>query len=201
MSNLKPARVREDREVRRAQIVDGAIRIIGEQGYKGFTIQELAARCGLSNAGLLYYFESKDHLLLSLLDEMERREEELLAPLVALATDSESAVNGHAATIGFLRGMSERQVAEPEQSRFLAILHAESLNPTHPAHRWFADREAETVEILMRLIEPCTTDPASSARQLIALLHGLTTYWLRWGDSFDLPAEFERGALALLPRP
>ena len=62
-------RVREDPKVRRSQIVDEAIRIIGEYGYYGFTVQALAERCQLSNAGLLHYFGNKDDLLLALLDE------------------------------------------------------------------------------------------------------------------------------------
>jgi len=61
---------REEPSLRREQILDETIRILGEQGYHGFTIQELAKRCGLSNAGLLYYFGSKDLLLIAVLDEI-----------------------------------------------------------------------------------------------------------------------------------
>jgi len=49
-------------EVRREQILEEAISILGRLGYHGFTIHELAERCGLSNAGLLYHFPSKDQL-------------------------------------------------------------------------------------------------------------------------------------------
>ena len=75
----KKTRTRENPAIRRAQIVDEGIKIIGERGYNGFTIQALAERCSMSNAGLLHYFESKDALLLSLLDEIERREIEIVA--------------------------------------------------------------------------------------------------------------------------
>jgi AcrR family transcriptional regulator len=62
---------------------DQAIRIIGQRGYAGFGIQELAQRCQLTNAGLLYHFGSKDRLLIALLEDRDRRD--AVASIVGLA--------------------------------------------------------------------------------------------------------------------
>jgi AcrR family transcriptional regulator len=62
--------------VRRAAMLDEAICMLGEHGFNGLTVQGLAERCAISNAGLLYYFAAKDELLLAVLDEFELRERE-----------------------------------------------------------------------------------------------------------------------------
>lgn len=59
---------------RRLAILDEAIQIIGEQGYRGSSINDLAKRCGLTTAGLLHHFGSKDGLLIALLEERDRRD-------------------------------------------------------------------------------------------------------------------------------
>src|ERR1700741_3608955 len=62
-------RRRMDPELRRQQILDEAIRLIGQLGYQGFTVQELALRCSLTKGGLLHYFGSKEQLLVAILEE------------------------------------------------------------------------------------------------------------------------------------
>src|ERR1700741_5612700 len=84
-------RVRAKPENRRAQILDEAIRLIGERGYNRFTIQELAQRCQLSNPGLLHYFGSKEDLLVALLEDRDRRAAEVVAGVAGLTNHSEGA--------------------------------------------------------------------------------------------------------------
>ena len=74
---------RDNPEVRREQILEEAISILGRLGYHGFTIHELAERCGLSNAGLLYHFPSKNQLFVAVVQELEQREIRALALLIA----------------------------------------------------------------------------------------------------------------------
>lgn len=192
-------RLRENPQVRRSQIVDEAIRIVGEFGYYGFTVQALAERCDLSNAGLLHYFGSKDSLLLALLDEIERREEEAIAPLLATLEDRPPiAGNKQARLLQVMEAMAARAAQAPEQTRFLAVLQAEALEPTHPAHDWFAQRDAETIALLLRLIDPATAKPHAMTRYLISILRGLTGQWLRDRDGFDLVQEFSDAAKRML---
>lgn len=192
-------RIREAPEVRRAQIIDEAIRIVGELGYYGLTVQGLARRCGLSNAGLLYYFGSKSGLLLALLDEIERREEEAIAPIVSMIEDEGPGLEKRRKAITELIGEMARRVAENrEQGKFVAMLQAESMEPSHPAHQWFAQREKETIELLVRLLEPLTDAPQPLARCLTALPHGMVGQWLRSEQEFDLAEECEACAGILL---
>jgi AcrR family transcriptional regulator len=78
---------------RRNQILDETLRIVGQRGYHGFGISELAARCGLSKPGVLHHFGTKEQLLIALLEDCETKEKAELAEafLPAYATaDSQS---------------------------------------------------------------------------------------------------------------
>lgn len=195
-------RNREDAVVRKAQIIDQALQIVGELGYYGFTIQGLAERCGISNAGLLYYFGSKDKLLLALLDEIERRGEDRVEHLVAAATqDAQSTEQTYAATVALLQEMVAQFLADVTQTRFVAALQLESMNEAHPAHAWFRDRETETIDLFTQLASPWTDEPLSAARQLNALMNGLGQQWLRAGETFDLVEEWDRALRVVLPGP
>lgn len=192
-------RTREAPEVRRARILDEAIRLIGERGYYGFTIQELAQRCGLTNPGLLHYYPSKPVVLLAALAEMEARETEVIEPIVQQAERALAGSNGRLAVLGVLRAILVRGSANREMIRFLAELQSESLSPDHPAFSWWLRREAAMLDLFARLLHPFVADPAAIARQTLALIDGLSLQWLRAGEAMDLAAEWDRMLLRLLP--
>jgi AcrR family transcriptional regulator len=196
MKNDKPPRRRESPAIRRALIVDEAIRFIGERGYNGFTVQALAEQCGLSNAGLLYYFGSKDQLLISLLDEVERRETENVAPLANERADGEGSP---ARTFQILRTIVKGFVDRPEIGRFALVLQSEALDRLHPAHEWFSIREKAVLKLFAQLASPLVEDPKSCARQLVALMFGLEQQWIRADQDFDLLAEWEKAIGMILP--
>jgi AcrR family transcriptional regulator len=200
MSKAK-TRVREDPVVRRAQIVDEGIRIIGEKGYNGFTVQALAERCGLSNAGLLHYFESKDRLLLALLDEIERREMDAVSPLLAIAFAAlEAGDQPNDIIYSALEAMICCYLDRPEIGRFITVLQAESLDPSHPAHSWFEQVDRETRELFERLISGLCVDPEMKSRQLFALFNGISLQWFRADRQFDIRATWAAAIRDLLPQ-
>jgi AcrR family transcriptional regulator len=55
---------------RREQILDAAFRVAVRKGLEGLTVREVAAEAGLSNGLVFFHFESKEALLLSLLDKL-----------------------------------------------------------------------------------------------------------------------------------
>jgi TetR/AcrR family transcriptional regulator, cholesterol catabolism regulator len=70
---------RYDRQL--AKILEHATAIFYEKGYEGASIRDLSRSCGMSLAGLYYYFESKEkllyviqrHLFLSVMDLVRER--------------------------------------------------------------------------------------------------------------------------------
>jgi AcrR family transcriptional regulator len=194
-------RLREDPVVRRQQIVDEAIRVIGQHGFNGFTIQRLAAQCGLSNAGLLHYFGSKDALLIALLDEIERQETEILAPLVATARMvGDGSATALAARMQALRTIVARFAERPEVGRFTTTLQSEALDATHPAHIWFRERQQAALKLFEDMVEGFVPQPHATAQLLFALMNGLELIWLRADKNFDLLTAWDEGVGRLVIR-
>ena len=52
---------------RRTQIMDAAVKLFGEVGYRSTSLRDIATRVGITHPGLLYHFNSKEDLLLAVL--------------------------------------------------------------------------------------------------------------------------------------
>lgn len=185
---------------RRQQIIDATRAIVAEKGYNGFGLQEVAARCSLTKPGLLHHFASKEALLLAVLRDCDARDraigEEIGTPL------PEAGIRPDLARGRFLEGMRRllaHNLTDPEMLRFYAVLRVEALNPRHPAHAALARREAGKLAILAECLTGWVEHPMSGARQLLAMLSGLEEQWLREGDAFDLPTEWDRALERLFP--
>jgi AcrR family transcriptional regulator len=191
-----------DLEARRAQIVDEAIRAIGQRGYHGFTVLEIAHRCGLTNGGVLYHFGSKEKLFVAVLEERDRREAEEVAP-VSADLESQNPGRSHASlttVLKVLRLIMARCSTQPELVRLYAVLQSESLDHAHPAHDYFLRREAMALQGFKKMVKPHVAHPQSTARQIHALMDGLSLQWLREEQNFDLVAEWDRAIALVLPR-
>jgi AcrR family transcriptional regulator len=183
---------------RRKQILDAALRIIGERGYHGFGLQELATRCGLTKAGLLHHFGSKDRLLIALLREREARDE---SAIVASLRDHASTAGDEGTSpdvlVEVFRAIVLRNTTQPELIRLSSVLRTEALNENHPAHGYFRQHEAAKLAIVEEMLAPFVEHARSTARQIIALMSGLEEQWLREGAAVDLVAEWDRAASKL----
>ncbi|MGB0498880.1 MAG: TetR family transcriptional regulator C-terminal domain-containing protein [Rubricella sp.] len=78
-------RTRIQREKREA-ILEAALDVFSQHGFRGATLDQIADRAGLSKPNLLYYFEGKEAIHIQLL---ERLLEEWLDPLRALDPDGD----------------------------------------------------------------------------------------------------------------
>src|ERR1700730_16642205 len=67
---------------RRAQILDAALQVIADRGFRGASIKRIAERAGLKSPALIYwYFKDKPALFEAMLDEM--------APFLATVADAD----------------------------------------------------------------------------------------------------------------
>jgi hypothetical protein len=87
-----------------------------------------------------------------------------------------------------------RNSRQSEIVRLFAVLEAESLTPSHPAHDYFADRQRRTIDRLARVVKGRAADPVRLARAIIAMMDGLQIQWLRNPTEIDLVAEWEAAA-------
>ncbi|MDF0540872.1 TetR/AcrR family transcriptional regulator [Sphingobium sp. H39-3-25] len=184
---------------RRRLILEQAATIVSECGYNGFGLQELAARCGLTKPGLLHHFPSKEALLVAVLRDRDRRDE---IAVVAATRAHTSAGNPPGPSLSEVRetlhAIVARNGSQPELVRLYAVLRAEALSPSHPAHDYFNAREAAARDLFAQMLSPHVADPPAAARYVMALMLGLEMQWLRDGLSFDLVEAWDGAVSALL---
>ncbi|MBU2982147.1 TetR family transcriptional regulator C-terminal domain-containing protein [Lentibacter algarum] len=77
-STKRPTRIQREKT---REILEAALDVFSERGFRGSTIDMIATRAGLSKPNILYYFDSKEAIHKALLDELLKT---WLAPLYAL---------------------------------------------------------------------------------------------------------------------
>ncbi len=192
-------RIRATAADRREQILTEATRLIGQRGYNGFIIQELAQRCRLTNAGILHHFGSKENLLIALLQYRDQRSASAVTTEVGLALRDRRAVKLTLdEALALFHAIVASNVMQPELLRLYSVLSAEALDQTHPAHEYFVKREADALGAFAKIVAPHVKHPRSMARQMLALMAGLEQQWLRANQQFDLVAAWDDAATLLL---
>jgi len=169
---------------KRREIIDQAMALFGEVGYRGASLREIAARCGISHPGLLHHFPTKESLLLAVL---EHRDE---VDSVWLTAEDEDPVAG----LRRLVEVVERNVGRRPIVELYAVLSAEATSADHPAHEYFQDRYRRTLAAVQATYERARdlgalregVDPATAARQLVAVMDGLQVQWLLDGGATDM---------------
>ncbi|MBI2717348.1 MAG: TetR family transcriptional regulator C-terminal domain-containing protein [Rhizobiales bacterium] len=120
MSQAKPAQARKTRIQAQNEglILDAALEVFSAYGYRGSTVDQIAAKCGLSKPNLLYYFRRKEDIYTAVL---ERTLTGWLEPLRALDPDGDPV----AELTGYITAKMELSRDNPEASRLFAneILH------------------------------------------------------------------------------
>lgn len=165
---------------KREEILTTALDVIARTGYGRTSVRELASAVGLSQAGLLHYFTSKEDLFAEILlkrDQVDhdRSEPEAGSEIAALA----SIVRHNAEVPGLVQ--------------LYARFSVEATEPGHPAHEAFVRRYEEIRSVLAREITarqedgdlPAAIDATRIANLLIAVSDGLQTQWLLDPD-FDM---------------
>jgi AcrR family transcriptional regulator len=67
----------------RERILEVAMELFTQQGYEATSLRQIADRLGVTKAALYYHFQSKDELLLALLEPAQQMIDELLDRLAA----------------------------------------------------------------------------------------------------------------------
>ncbi|MEK8169927.1 helix-turn-helix domain-containing protein [Streptomyces sp. M19] len=101
-----------------------------ERGYHNASLAEIADRAGLTQAGVLHYFRSKERLLTGVLELRDQVDIETLGP-----------ERPHGlAFVHHLVDTARRNAERPGIVRLYAVLSAESVTEGHPAQAYFRER-------------------------------------------------------------
>ena len=162
--------------VTRSLVVDVAMELFGEVGYRSASLREIAARCGITHPGLLHHFSTKAALLSAVLARRDEQDTARYVPLTGSAVDQ----------LRRLLGLVEHNVGAPALVELHVTLSAEATDPSHPAHAWCVTRYAKTRRLFREVFERAAADgvlrpdvePATAAAALTALMDGLQVQWL-----------------------
>jgi AcrR family transcriptional regulator len=96
MTNFQRARSEEQREIRRRAILDTTAAMLEEMPIGEISLNELSRRVGLAKSNVLRYFESREAILLELLDRAWRQWVADLPALVHAGIDQDAPVGRRA---------------------------------------------------------------------------------------------------------
>jgi AcrR family transcriptional regulator len=182
---------------KREEILERALEVIAREGYRGASVKELADAVGLSQAGLLHYFDSKEDLFTEILrkrDEVDSRQ----------FGDGSAPDHLRDGFIGIIRYNTE----VPGLVQLFSRMAVDAADPEHPAHKYFLERGASLRANFVDTLREQQArgeltdrmDAETLARVLQAVADGLQLQWMQ-DPSIDMAATVSALFDALDPRP
>ncbi|MFD7508438.1 TetR family transcriptional regulator [Streptomyces sp. NPDC059853] len=112
MANFQRARSEEQREIRRRAVLDTAAGMLEEMPVGALSLNELSRRVGLAKSNVLRYFESREAILLALLDRAWRQWTADLPALLDAAVHADAPVDrrGEQFAAAVAGSLAERRV-------------------------------------------------------------------------------------------
>lgn len=167
---------------KREEILAMALAVIAREGYRGASVKELAEAVGLSQAGLLHYFGTKEELFTEIL----RKRDELDIAHFRGATSEKLGSDAPDLRAGYLQVIRHNSEV-PGLVQLFSRMSVDAADPDHPAHAFFLARGAELRAEFTREIEQqqrtgAVTDripPETLARTLLAVADGLQLQWMQ----------------------
>ena len=173
MSDQRPyATLLAKGEDRRQRILAAAQRLLTRNGGRGTTLGQIAQEAGVSPAGLLHHFESKEQLLHAVLDARD--------------ADDEANADVSGDIIEQLERVTERFRRSPDLIGTFSVLRVENLAPEAPLHGRFLHRYRAAVDTVAEGIRRgqragryrTDLDPVVKATEIVAFVNGIETSWL-----------------------
>ncbi|MBI4900822.1 MAG: TetR/AcrR family transcriptional regulator [Actinobacteria bacterium] len=169
---------------RRAEIVRAAAKTFGTKGYQKGSLIDIAAQVGMTHAGVLHHFGSKEQLLIAVLEYRDQEDLEVLA--------KQRMPEG----IDLFWHLTRTAAANADRAGIVqtyAAITGESVTENHPARGFVIHRfEVLRGKIEEALREVCGPDLPEdvcthAASSIIGVMDGIQLQWLLDGDAVDLP--------------
>jgi len=198
MSEAKRSpRPRPETLERRRRILSAAMTTFGRKGYNKGPLTEIAEQVGMTHAGILHHFGSKDQLLVEVLRFRDESDVE--------GFDEKHIPDG----IELFRHLVRTAFANERRPGIVqtyAVLSAESVTDDHPARAYFEERygtlRTEIVAAFrvvcaeLGVTEPDTVDRAAAS--ILAVMDGLQVQWLLSPGDVELARASEFAIEALV---
>ncbi|WP_025157731.1 TetR/AcrR family transcriptional regulator [Leifsonia aquatica] len=191
------ANPRPETERKRKDILRAAVEVFGTKGSTNGTLADIAEQVGMTHAGVLHHFGSKQNLLLEVL---EFRDQDDVAHLADRHIPGGPALFTHLVQTAF------RNAQRAGIVQVYTVLSAESVTDDHPAKSYFEERyhtlRREIDEAFRELCaQEGVTDPDTidkAAASILAVMDGLQLQWLLEPGSVDLAGASEFAIQAIV---
>ncbi len=159
-------------EDRRQRILAVAERLLARNGWRSTSLAQIAKEAGVTPAGLLHHFESKEQLLNAVLDARD--------------ADDDAHADRSGDLITELIRVPERFERAPELVGTFTVLLAENIAPDAPLHDRLHKRYRDAGDIITSIIERgqrdgkfrTDFDAATKAVEILAFINGMEILWL-----------------------
>ena len=171
-SHMRPATQRKH-----AEILEAAMDVFGSKGSTNGTLADIAEQAGMTHAGVLHHFGSKQNLLLEVLSHRDQTD---------VAELADKHIPGGPELFLHLVRTAFANARRPGIVQVYTVLSGESVTDGHPGRPYFEDRyRVLRGDVATAFGELCaqegvtsteTVDAASAA--ILAVMDGLQLQWL-----------------------
>jgi AcrR family transcriptional regulator len=170
------------------RLTQAAFRLIVDKGYQACTLQEIADAAGLTKGAIFFYFESKENLLLRLVDIAET---DMVDPLIKFLDELDQPAPEKIAS--FFRFTSKQGIERPHELLCLIKMSIESRSGTEIVDRRIAEIYQRIYETLERITHqgkargelPSDLPTKEFAMLVVATHDGMMLEWHRRGGKID----------------
>jgi AcrR family transcriptional regulator len=177
-------------EDRRQRILGVAERLLARNGWRNTSLAQIARAAGVTPAGLLHHFESKEQLLNAVLDARD--------------TDDDTHADRTGDLFEQISRVAERFQRAPELVGTFTVLLVENIAEDAPLHDRLLLRQRAAADIVAEMIRRGQLagryrqdfDAAFKAVEILAFVNGMETSWLL-DPSIPLAEVFQQYAESL----
>ncbi|MDQ1130339.1 TetR/AcrR family transcriptional regulator [Microbacterium sp. SORGH_AS_0888] len=172
---------------KREEILRAALEVVAREGYRGASVKQIADAVGLSQAGLLHYFDSKEELFTEILRLRDEVDVDTFGEGTGGAHPYDEAV---ASYVRLIRHNTE----VPGLVHLFSQLAVDATDPQHAAHDFFVDRGRRARERLDDVLEAAQREgritdaipPQTITRLLQAVADGMQLQWMLEPEEADM---------------
>jgi DNA-binding transcriptional regulator YbjK len=156
--------------VRKAAILEAALRVIGDKGLAGLSMRAIAAEAGLPLGALGYYFKAKDDLILEAFELHTRREADRVLAAFAGVENGDHADDVAERLTAFIQhGLTEARTSLVAEYEFLI----ESTRRPDLARVSRAWRQALQIQVSHVASRLGSDDPETDSEIILSVIAGL----------------------------
>ena len=190
-------RTRPSTRAKREQILKAAVEIFGNKGSTNGTLADVAEQVGITHAGVLHHFGSKQKLLLEVLSYRDQAD---------VAELAKKHIPGGPELFLHLVRTAFANEKRPGIVQAYTVLSSESVTDDHPGREYFEDRYITLRrEVTAAFGELCAqegvTEPqtiAAASASILAVMDGLQLQWLLHPEEIELGAASEYAIRAIV---